>query len=51
MDADKLDLVHRFSLTLGPKIDKALIKNCLTALAILSDEETGSELKKLIAKL
>lgn len=51
MDTDKLDLVHRFSLMLGPKIDKALIKNCLIALTILSDEGTGSELKKLISRL
>ena len=49
---ERIDLLHRLSLAMGPKrVNKEFIRNCLIVLTILSDQDIGTELKKLIQQI
>lgn len=51
MDFDKLDLIHKVFLVMGPKIDKKIVKNLLSVVTVLSDRELGDELKQMVKRL
>lgn len=48
MDIDKLDLLHKILLVYGPKVDREIFKKFLMAVTLLSDRETGDELKRIL---
>lgn len=51
MDIDKLDLLHKLFLVLGPKVDQKIVKSLLALTTILADRDTGDELKQLVRKI
>jgi hypothetical protein len=51
MDIDKLDLIHKVFLVMGPKIDKKIVKNLLSVVTVLSDRDLGDELKQMVKRL
>ncbi|MGE5581963.1 MAG: hypothetical protein ACM3X9_05425 [Bacillota bacterium] len=50
MNIDKLDLIHKLFLVVGPKIDRKLVKNLLAIATVLSDRDMGDELKQIVKK-
>ncbi len=51
LDIDRLDLLHKVFLVLGPKIDQRVVKNLLALVTILSDRDLGDELKQMVKRL
>ncbi len=51
MDIEKLDLAHRVFLAVGPQMDKEFFKKLLFITTMLSDRETGDELKRILQRL
>jgi hypothetical protein len=51
LDIDRLDLMHKVFLAMGPKVDKKLVKNLLWVVTILSDRDLGDELKQMVRRL
>jgi hypothetical protein len=51
LDIDKLDLLHKLFLVLGPKVDQKIVKSLLALTTILADRDTGDELKQLVRKI
>jgi len=51
MEIKKVEFLQKFSQAFGPKLDKEVIKNCLIALAILADQETGDELLRVLKQM
>ena len=46
MNIEKLDLVHRVFLAVGPQVNKEFFKKLLLIATIFSDRETGDDLKR-----
>ena len=51
LDIDRLDLIHKVFLVMGPKIDKKIVKNLLAIVTVLSDRELGDELKQMVKRM
>ena len=53
MDLEKVDLLQKVVRAVGPKmeIDKEILKNLMAVLVILSDQETGDSIKRLIKEI
>jgi hypothetical protein len=51
LDIDRLDLLHKVFLVLGPKVDKKIVRNLLAVVTILSDRDLGDELKQMVKRL
>ncbi len=51
LDIDRLDLLHKVFIVLGPKIDRRVVKNLLAVVTILSDRDLGDELKQVVRRL
>ncbi len=51
LDIDRLDLLHKVFIVLGPKIDRRVVKNLLAVVTILSDRDLGDELKQVVKRL
>ena len=51
VDFDKLDLLHKVFLVMGPKVDKKLLRNLLSVVTVLSDRDLGDELKKMVKRI
>jgi hypothetical protein len=48
MEIKKVEFLQRVIQTFGPTPNQELIKNCLIALAIVADRDTGAELLRLL---
>jgi hypothetical protein len=51
MDIDRLDLLHKVFLAMGPKVDKKILKNLLALVTILADRDLGDELKQMVRRI
>lgn len=53
MDLEKVDLLQKVVRAVGPKmeIDREILKNLMAVLVILSDQETGDSIKRLIKEI
>lgn len=51
LDIDRLDLLHKVFLVMGPKVDKKIVKNLLAIVTILSDRDLGDELKQMVRRM
>lgn len=51
LDIDRLDLLHKVFLVMGPKVDKRIVKNLLAVVTILSDRDLGDELKQMVRRM
>ncbi len=53
MDTEKIELLQRFSMLMGPRIriDRELLKNFLLMLSLISDREISDELIKVLQRI
>ena len=51
MEIQKVEFLQKFSQAYGPKFDKEIIKNILIALSIISDQDTGDELLRILKQM
>ncbi|TCL70910.1 hypothetical protein EDC14_100855 [Hydrogenispora ethanolica] len=53
MDTEKLELLQRFSMLMGPKtrIDRELLKNFLVVLSLIADRDVSDELIKVLQRI
>ncbi|HYH01680.1 MAG TPA: hypothetical protein VEC37_01120 [Bacillota bacterium] len=51
MEIQKVEFLQKFSQVYGPRFDKEMIKNCLIALAIFADQDTGEELLRVLKRM
>lgn len=51
MEIKKVEFLQKYSQAFGPRFDREMIKNCLIALAIFADQDTGDELLRILRKM